>query len=204
MKKMTKGTGKMPKGGLLFLMLEAIRTLACGTVELLDFMASGYGNAYRRFRGERGRSTPSPVLDRLFEGIQEEAIQEQRFYEALSRLKKDGLIQPTEKRRWKLTERGREKLRLLTELLSRNSVFAATPSSEWCMVTFDVPERVKRKREWLRTAWRTMEFTMLQRSVRRGKVAIPKSFLEALARQDLLECVEIFVVTRSGTTRRIA
>ena len=68
---------------------------------------------------------------------------------------------------------------------------------------FDVPEKEKRKRGWLRTVLRRLDFTMIQKSVWVGKSKIPQEFLEDIYRFKMVDFVEIFEVSKTGSLRHI-
>ena len=72
------------------------------------------------------------------------------------------------------------------------------------IVSFDVPEKEKRKRGWLRSTLKNLGFRMLQKSVWIGKVKIPEAYLEDLKRLRLLSYIEIFAISKRGTIRHIA
>ena len=72
------------------------------------------------------------------------------------------------------------------------------------IITFDIPERERWKRAWLREALATLEFAMLHQSVWIGKNKIPEQFLEDLRDMNLLKYVHILEVSASGTLKEIS
>ncbi len=115
------------------------------------------------------------------------------FSTMLSRLKKEGLIEQREGR-VKLTNKGSaiansSKLIPLTPLPNEKSV----------LVIFDIPEKVSKKRMWIREELKKMGFEMMQKSVWKGNTAIPKEFLKDIYNLKLKEYVHIFEVTKYGT-----
>ena len=123
----------------------------------------------------------------------------------LWKLRKQGLIEKQNKR-WRITQKGKEhKIAILArwkiELPSRK--YNPEKSEELKLVIFDVPEKERRKRVWLRYALLRLGFKRLQKSVWVGRVKIPESFLKDLNRINLLEYVEIFAITKTGSLRHV-
>jgi len=67
------------------------------------------------------------------------------------------------------------------------------------VVVFDIPEKEKRKRAWIRDALRTFNFKLLQGSVWIGKSGIPKEFLEDLRLLKMIDYVHIFEIKNKGS-----
>lgn len=72
------------------------------------------------------------------------------------------------------------------------------------IVAFDIPEREKRKRNWLRQSLCRMGLSMVQKSVWIGRVKLPEDFIESLRHLKLADCVEIFEITKTGTLKHLA
>ena len=71
------------------------------------------------------------------------------------------------------------------------------------IVIFDIPERERRKRAWLRLALKNIGLKLIQRSVWMGKVQIPKEFLDDIRELHLVNFVEIFEITKSGSLNQV-
>ncbi|MBP6855523.1 MAG: hypothetical protein KBC26_00905 [Candidatus Pacebacteria bacterium] len=126
-----------------------------------------------------------------------------RFDVVMCRLKKDGMI----KEDGHITKRG---IIFLSSIIGRESKYLPTRSYQHgksdtiTLVTFDIPEKYKRYREWLRFVLRDMGFSMLQRSVWIGKVKIPKEFLTDLKNTKMIPFVEIVEISKLGSVERIS
>src|SRR3989338_211709 len=90
------------------------------------------------------------------------------LYLALHRLKKRGYVQNPERGVWRITAQGREyfrkeisRKRSLPEHI-REKIKSKTKN---LIVAFDLPEKHKRERAWLRAELTGLGFTMLQKSV---------------------------------------
>jgi DNA-binding transcriptional regulator PaaX len=81
--------------------------------------------------------------------------------------------------------------------------YSAAATQQWSIVTFDIPESMKKKREWLRFALKRLGFTMLHKSVWIGKVTLPVEFLNDLDSLGLLPYVHILAVTKAGSLKHL-
>jgi len=105
-----------------------------------------------------------------------------------------------------LTQKGKIKL----SQLKKNSrerlpeiIYQKAKSNKFTIVIFDIPETEKRKRSWLRVALGNLGFKMIQKSVWLGKVKIPKRFLDNLFQFKLVDFVEIFEISKTGSLKQI-
>lgn len=125
------------------------------------------------------------------------------------KLQKEGLVKKEANNKgvfFKKTKIGERKLIFLQKRLSRNlppPVYAQTKSDSLKIFIFDIPEKLRFKRDWVRRALMRLGFKMLQKSVWVGKVELSKKFIEDLAKFGLDGFVEIFEVTTRGTLRQI-
>ena len=133
----------------------------------------------------------------------------QSFYELLYHLRKDELVEETQKedgRFLKLTLKGRvqlEKFRLLRSSLLPRSKYEFEKEDTLKIVIFDIPEKEKRKRNWLRVVLKNLNFQMLQKSVWVGKTKLPKEFVMNLDKLDLTNYVEIFAINKTGSLKQL-
>lgn len=160
-------------------------------------LKSPYGASFSRLEYEARK------LRSARERVRVESASKQRFRNILSKLKREGLI-VVENQNFALTPKGKRKLEQLAsrKIMPPNS-YDAEHSEFVTIVSFDVPEKERRKRNWLREALRNMDLVMVQQSFWMGKVKIPEDFLYDLRRLDLLDAVEIFQVTKGGTLKNI-
>lgn len=111
----------------------------------------------------------------------------------LSRMKKEGLVEG-ERGTFLLTKKGRKNA-------SRMTLLKKLPFGKNILVIFDIPEELSSKRQWLRNELKCMEFEMIQKSVWRGDVVIPKRFVENIHDLKIENYVHIFEITKLGTMR---
>jgi len=127
---------------------------------------------------------------------------QQDFYNIVYQLQRDGFIKKTENRKLLITLLGKKKYeKILSRLPKRNHKPQIDNSLK--VFIFDIPEKEKHKREWLRNQLRDLGFKMVQKSVWMGKKKIPKEFLEDIRDLKLLAHVEIFAVTKTGSIRPV-
>lgn len=197
------------KGEITLKILESIKGIMINTTDLFDaILSSGYGASYGRMQYELSK--------RQRERQNEEFIQEQRkrlkqrYYKMMYVLKQDGLIekkQKDKKRFWILTEKGKNKLTLFRKRNKKRLpeiLYPKEKADKVIVAIFDVPEVEKRKRNWLRAALDNLGLKMVQKSVWMGKVKIPQEFLDDLLKMKLVDFVEIFEITKTGSLKHIA
>jgi DNA-binding transcriptional regulator PaaX len=188
------------RGDLTLKVLKILKSTAVGLIDIADvLLGAGYGkSAYIRADSEKLRWKDLERMGR------------QRYYNLLYNLKKQGFIKEAikeDKRIFVITDKGRKMLSFLVKRKKEelpNSTYSYESSSKFVIITFDVPEKEKRKREWLRSSLKHLGLKMVQKSVWLGKVKIPKEFLEDIRRLRLIEYLEIFEITKTGSLEHLA
>lgn len=148
------------------------------------------------FKDDRGQATAGPTA-------------KQRYYNLISHLKHDNLIAEDRKKRdtLKLTNKGWGKL-----LKFQKASFYHYPDPDKyerisgdpvIIISFDVREKMRSKRRWLRDVLKNLGLRKIQQSVWLGKGRVPKEFLEDIRKMNLVEAVEIFEVSRAGSLRHV-
>ncbi|KKS14452.1 MAG: Transcriptional regulator, PaaX family [Parcubacteria group bacterium GW2011_GWB1_41_6] len=125
------------------------------------------------------------------------------FRSLLYQLQKQGLVEKKEKDDrsfWMITKLGRERLRNIQEnSLPLNINYKIKKEKTSKLVIFDIPEKYKHKRNWLREQLVMLDFEMLQKSVWTGKNKIPQEFIRDLENFNLLDYVHILSIKDKGT-----
>lgn len=121
------------------------------------------------------------------------------FDSLLSNLKRDGLIEK-EGKKWSITKHGRDRLKSYDSKYP-DLRYAQEGSDNLMIVMFDIPERERGKRAWLRSALTNMGFKMVQQSVWAGKKKVSKRFLKDINKLQIAQYIDILTVTRSGSLR---
>ncbi len=212
-KKNIETTNQLPerrnKGEIMLKCLDLVGSMALTALDLFGaLLDSGYGASYGKISREMEKREDERAR-RAFEREREAKIR-QRYYSMLYKLKNEGFLK-TETRGQKeilvLTDKGRKKSKLLRKNTKREPLprqtFTKESSATLVLVIFDIPERERRKRMWLRSALRRIGLTMIQKSVWAGKVKIPEELLDMLLDLQLTPFVEILEITKSGTLRAL-
>lgn len=196
----------MARGEIIPKILEILQAGAETTVGLFDIFTSGYGESYRKMRRSIKYGPPPFKTDWAFE-----YRQHQQFYSLLNQLKNQGFIGKKENNKrksvWKITKRGLEKLKLIKEKKNSKKFvinYKKEKDNKLKIVAFDVPEKERYKRAWLRAVLISLGFMLLQESVWIGKNKIPEEFIQDIRRQEMLSYVHIFEISKKGTIGQIS
>ncbi len=127
----------------------------------------------------------------------------QKFYTLLNHLKREGLVEKEKAESgtlWQITGKGK---RMLSNFYKQKQYvipsYEKSKSPVTTIIIFDIPERERWKRFWLRTALLSLDFSLLQKSAWIGKNKIPERFIKDLDERKMLNYVHIFEVTKKGT-----
>ena len=158
-------------------------------------LESGYGASYSRLNKNYLKLQSRRLDEKLA------ALERQRFYNIISKLKREGLISGKENlRRTKLGTEKLLKLRSLkTEVAIKVKKYKPEEDDTTKIVIFDIPEKERRKRRWLRASLLQLGFVILQKSVWIGKVKIPEEFMEDLRFMKLDRYIHVFSGEKLGT-----
>ena len=185
--------------------LDYLQTQAENTVDLIDTVLSDRRTAIRKARHSIVHGAPE-FKTRWADFLRER----QKFYSLLNQLKREGLVSKKKYGRgssWHITPQGRKYLVKMKErqdisvkLLRR--VYQRQDSEVLTIVAFDIPERERRKRNWLRAQLVALDFKMLQQSVWFAKIQIPEDFINDLRKYEMVPYIHIFSVSKSGSMAR--
>ncbi len=196
------------KGDFALAVLEAIGNAAVNAADLIDvFLSAGYGASYRKLDYELRKKQAERVKNKLRR--EETARLMNRYRNTIAWLKEDGFIKEAKRdggKTFSLTSKGQIKM---AQLKSRSNArlpetnYDEIKDGQLAIVAFDIPEKECRKRRWLRFALAEMGFNMLQKSVWIGKSDISKQFVDDLMKLKIIDFIEIFEITKSGSLRHI-
>lgn len=192
------------KGDFIIKILEAIGDLTVNTTDLLGaFLSSGYGASSGKLDYEISKRQSERAAANFQRRIKQD------YYSLIYRLKKDGLIKEEIKNNKKffgITRNGRKKLIWLKKRKKKElpkNAYCKEAGDKFIIVIFDIPEKEKRKREWLRAVLIRLELKMLQKSVWAGKIKLPKEFLDDLLKIKIIDYVEIFEISKTGSLKHL-
>lgn len=160
---------------------------------LLAFLNSSPGSYKKLWMDMAGYSWPE---DLPYQKSKKE-IKENTMRIILSRLKKRGFVE-NDSRIWKLTKKGKEYLeeKLARMMPSRRERLLFKTKKKNLIVAFDIPETMRRKRDWLRNELAAHGFEQLQKSVWFGPGPLPQEFIEDCQRLDIPHCLRFFQATK--------
>ena len=179
------------------LILKTLEKASKPTNILLNMFIGGFN--YKEFK----RKALYPTLPDFSE--KEIKRNESNFYSLLSYLKKQGFVKKGQKRNktyWIITSLGKEKLEKLKSAFPKLT-YKQEKDDGLNIFTFDIPEKQKAKRNWLRRSLLALNFKMLQKSVWIGKNKLPEEFLKDLNDLKLIDFIHIFRVNRTGTIKEL-
>ena len=157
------------------------------TDDLLIILCS-YSKGYRLMRGRiHGYSSGVRQVSSRFERASDATMRV-----TLSRLKQRGFVKNNKTGFWKITESGRAYLSRKLYFLPQHSKKTTKNYLKNMIVSFDIPEKHKYKRDWLRTELMHLGFEMLQKSVWFGPASLPDEFGESLRELNILPHLKFF------------
>jgi len=127
-----------------------------------------------------------------------EWLKKKNLQNTVYRLEKQGLVTKDPKRKiYFLTEEGKK---YTSYIKDRYGVLSKKWDGKVRVVIFDVPEKKKRWREWLRNELLLLQYKELQKSVYIGKAPLPESLYQEISDAGLGE--NVFVFTMSEFDRK--
>lgn len=119
------------------------------------------------------------------------------LHATLSRMKKEGLLRNKNKE-WSITPEGQglleSKKAIIKKFFRPENVIDNREKPKRLIIIFDIPEKKRKYREWLRSELVGFGFTLVQKSVWLGP-ALPKEFVEYLNESGLLKHIRFFRAT---------
>jgi DNA-binding transcriptional regulator PaaX len=157
---------------------------------ILNILFGGYSASYRHmWRIILGSTYPTKNRNT--------SVSKETLYTTLARLKRNGYAVKKDNE-WVITRKGKEyfrkKINFLLPSHSRphSSDRSKTKKNGNIIVAFDIPEKYRRKRDWLRSELIFLDFTPIQKSVWFGSAPLPQKFIENLNSLKILHCLKFF------------
>jgi DNA-binding transcriptional regulator PaaX len=185
------------KGKQTLVVLNVLAAREANSYDLLQkLFAAEYEATYRREVKEHGREMAVKKM-------------RARYHNFLYKLKREGLVMQHGSASgitFAISRKGRAKLALLQgrESFPDKKKYDKDPGAGATIITFDISERDRKKRDWFRSVLRHLGFTMVQRSVWVGTTRIPLALLRDLQDLNLLEHVEAFQVLKVGNLKKLS
>jgi len=116
----------------------------------------------------------------------------------LWRLRKKGLVEKKEKC-YRLTFLG---LNFVKKFQEKNT--EKPWDDKWRIIMFDIPEKRRKDRNWLRTQLINLEYKLLQESVFIGKQPFKEDFFEELTNRNLYQYIRLLTVGEIDDEKKLA
>ena len=183
-------------------LLNILSALGAATFRVIDegFLNSNYGftGPSRALLGLDYKGKISKFADRNIK------LRRNLFAITLRRLQNDGLVEKSGNHRtaiWRITKSGR--IQAKQPVLSSRSKLAELPpvDGKVRIVSFDIPEKERWKRDHLRMLLVSCEYEMLQRSLWTGRRPLPDYVFTDIKKLKLRHFVHIFEILKKGTIR---
>ncbi|MEI8337766.1 MAG: hypothetical protein WCF92_01310 [bacterium] len=117
---------------------------------------------------------------------------------ALSRLKRNGYV-VNENGNWRITTQGQKYIERKNKIHQQFDSPFLESSPKNLIVLFDIPEKMKSERDWLRSHLKKFNYEMIQKSVWLGPSPLPKEFVSYIKSINLEKCVKTFKVSKVKT-----
>ncbi|OHA02301.1 MAG: hypothetical protein A3J58_00550 [Candidatus Sungbacteria bacterium RIFCSPHIGHO2_02_FULL_52_23] len=125
----------------------------------------------------------------------------------LNRLKREGLVLRSGSKRsslWKISSKGRlvlgEQQKATPRPIQHLTYDVLPPEDEAVrLITFDIPEKQRTKRDWLRTELLACGYKLLQKSVFIGRRPLPEEFLKMIEALSLGPYIHFVGIDKKGT-----
>lgn len=203
---------KLKYGELSWKILKALSRTSLGLENLVDrILIPGFGYKGQLTKGQWLR-LQQRRRERKKQYVADEFWLKEKLKVAvlINRFQKMGLVKNagSDKGRadWTITNNGLIKLLKLEEkllsLINKEKLppinYPTIKSKHKIIVVFDIAEKEKHKREWLRQVLKNLEFKILQKSVWIGTTQLPIDLITDLERLEIAESVKIFSIFEEG------
>lgn len=124
----------------------------------------------------------------------------------LCRLRKEGLVASAGSKRnteWTITAKGKKRLQETSSRTFTITDYELPPKDNVIrLVSFDIPEKQRKKRDWLRATLVACDYDILHKSVFIGKRPLPEEVIEEINTLSLTPYVHMVGLDRKGTLMR--
>ncbi|MDP3770346.1 MAG: CRISPR-associated endonuclease Cas2 [bacterium] len=167
---------------------------------------AGYGMLNSFFSRKYSRNAPIRALlglDHLGYASIDDA--KRSLSATLSRLKREGLIIGRGARKktiWSINDKGKDYIKKYSTSLVDEAPTPPMSDGIQRLVIFDIPEKDRKERLWLRKELLACGYDSLQKSVYLGTCPLPEDVLKEIDEKGLYECVHIMSLNKLGTVKK--
>ena len=185
------------QGEILYKILNFLEDRITETFDFSDaFLSAGYGASFWKLESEHKKRKEKRVV------YQQDREKRRRLQKYIYNLKKDGLIDQNSSNQFVLTKNGKDKLEFFkNQILINKNNYKKEVGDKVIIISYDIPVVFNKERNNLRDILKSLGFNLVHKSVWIGKVKLPKHFVTALEKLNILDYVEILEVTESGSLK---
>ena len=197
------------RGEKIFKILSVLEELVVGYLDLFEIICTTYPVTIPRVQKKMLERSGKRKI--YFENLYWESKEKEKFRKLLYKLKQQGLIYEKKDKRLSLTEKGKNKLKLLkikfgltkTNNQLKNQNEPNNSDEDLLIIIYDIPEYERKKRNFLRNILTLNKFQFLQKSVWVKKGKVSDEFINFLKEIGVLDYSHLFKITRAGTIEKI-
>lgn len=120
-------------------------------------------------------------------------FQEKTIRQSIRRLRKHGFVEK-KNNKLLLSIKGRKIVRYV---LTRKKIFDKKWDNKFRVVIFDIPEKMRRDRNWLRQELYVLQYKLLQKSVFIGKYPLPADLIKSIKNKSIGNYVNYLLVEKA-------
>ncbi len=187
------------RGEIVYKILDTLEDAVMTNVDFWHaVLRAGYGASMGKIDREYRKVSENT------HSYQIEREKKRHLQKYLYKLKNQGLIEENSFEQIKLSAKGKKKLNHLkkNKMLNKNS-YQKQAGDRVIIVSYDLPTPFNKERDILRDILKVLGFNMIHKSVWVGKVKIPKEFIIAIEKLDILKFIEILEVTKNGSLNQL-
>ena len=192
------------KESITNIILEILETNVAGVIDTAWIMSTTKSESYRRLRKLLYNREVQTVGKKFVADFKADNKEYRKYRVLLSRLHKQGLIMHEGNARsgeWTITKLGISKL-TKSKSDPRNVLLTEKPGLT--IVSYDVPEGLRRQRDRLREVLKIADFEQVHKSLWYSKKKVTMEFLKILKGLNVLGYVHIFEVNKQGSLNPLA
>ncbi|MBI5140258.1 MAG: hypothetical protein HZA94_02325 [Candidatus Vogelbacteria bacterium] len=185
------------------LLLAILKYGVATTIDITWAMSASKSASRMRWAHLRG-NPDSSIGKRFVADLEYNREEYKRYHALLSRLKEQGLVETNiigSDRVWSITKSGLSFMRPKENKINNAGALSVTGNPT--IISYDIPERMRRERDRIRETLKLMGFEQVHQSVWFGNRKVTKQFLALLRARQIFGYIHIFEINKTGTLKRL-
>lgn len=209
----SKKEGKCKRGDLYQSVLSFLKKKKISTQEILTLFEAPKGSLLNYQTtissglakiGKNQERQSNKFLLKEAQKLKDVFESKKQLYKCIENLKAQGLVKENNDKELVISPKGEKKRKELHEKRKlRFPSYAVEKDQDVKVISFDIPEKQRKQRLWIRSALKNLEFEMLHQSTWIGRSKLPEEFLDDLAFRGVFKYVTILVVTKAGNYKKL-